>query len=480
MDPYSGVASNDNENESFINQASYIMGNGSAYDDDDDDVNKPIKSDIYSSSAPDPTIASSAAAGDYPQFEKLGAQKQQQGDIINTNEINDDEDEGFGHSTLGQRMDYTSAEYKDKFFMILWILHFIIMFILLIYQWSNTKLINNKNLLKEANAGFLIIFVCAVLGAVLGFLWTKIIRKYAGKIIKIMLYGNLIFLFVAAFVHFLTFSMLSGIIYLVFAVFFGCYVWSIQRRIPFTQILIDISCQIINQYPSIIVVSLLILIMQIIWILWWSAICVAYMSQSQYSPNNFIVILLLISFYWNLEVFKNIGHTTSCGVAATWFFTQSITHEPTAKSLKRACTTSLGSIAFGSLIVAIISVLRQIIYSIKDKSKHNLIICLLDCLLTCLQKMIEYFNMYAFVHVAIYGTSYIKSAKTAWSLLTSKGIDALINDDLVCYMFHIFIIYILCIYLYLDWICHYLWCINWWYYMCDCWWYNGKNWNRFT
>merc|ERR1712154_356803 len=166
------------------------------------------------------------------------------------------------------------------------------------------------------------------------------------------------------------------------------------------------------------------------WILWWSAVTVAYMSQ--YEWNNFVVFLLLISFYWNLEVFKNIGHCTVCGVAATWFFSSihNVQHEPTTKALKRSLTTSLGSIAFGSLIVAFISALRQFVIQLKNRSKHNFVVCLLECLLRCLQRMIQYFNMYAFAHCAIYGTSYIKSAQNTWSLLKSKGIDALINDDL--------------------------------------------------
>ena len=98
-------------------------------------------------------------------------------------------------------------------------------------------------------------------------------------------------------------------------------------------------------------------------------------------------------------------------------------------------TTSLGSIAFGSLIVALISVLRQIVISTKKRTKHNLVMCLLECMLTCLQRAMEWFNMYAFVHVAIYGTNYIQSAGNSWGLLKTKGFEALINDDLVCIYF---------------------------------------------
>eukprot|EP01083_Nonionella_stella_P087182 242427_1 len=410
-DPYSAVNTNEDENIGFLNQATYVASRPSAYDDD---VSKPM---VYSS-APDPHIASSAA-GDFPAFQNLGQEDTQ---ANHDHDGLDEEDEGFGHSTYGQRMDYGTSEYQDLFFMILWILHFITMFIVLIYQWSDTKIV-----IREANAGFFVVFICAVIGAILGYIWTKVIRSYAGKIIKFMLWGNLIFLMIAAAINFMLLQMASAIIFFIFSLIFGCYMWSIWRRIPFTEILIDISCLIINMYQGTVVVSLAILIVQIIWILWWSAIAVAYMSQ--YEWNNFVVFLLVISFYWNLETFKNIGHTTCCGVAATWYFSQ-YPHEPTIKALKRSLTTSLGSICLGSLIVAFISALRQLVIAVKNKSKHNLVLCLLECLLRCLQRMVQYFNMYAFAHCAIYGTPYVQSANIAWSLLKSKGIDALINDDL--------------------------------------------------
>lgn len=63
-------------------------------------------------------------------------------------------------------------------------------------------------------------------------------------------------------------------------------------------------------------------------------------------------------------------------------------------------------------------------------SKHQLSRAVLDCLLTCLQRVAEYFNKYAFAHVAIYGTAYLPSAASTWALLRSQGLTALINDDL--------------------------------------------------
>jgi len=44
---------------------------------------------------------------------------------------------------------------------------------------------------------------------------------------------------------------------------------------------------------------------------------------------------------------------------------------------------------------------------------------------------VQYFNIYAFTEMAIYGRSYVNSAKMAWDLLRNRGIDALVNDNLV-------------------------------------------------
>lgn len=245
--------------------------------------------------------------------------------------------------------------------------------------------------------------------------------------------------------NFLFGSILYAILSLVMIAIFSFYIWSVWKRIPFAEALIEIACTIMLMYHGMIVLAMTVLIFQILWILWWSAIMVAYLNNN--TPNSGIVFLLLISFYWNLEVLKNIGHTTICGVAgivlyvcmcvllfvvcclATWYFS-AYSHKPTFASLKRAMTTSLGSIALGSFIVAFVQALRQIVRAIQGKSKNQIVFCVLQCLLTCLERVIQYFNVYAFAHVAIYGESYIVSAKNTWQLLRVQGLSALINDDL--------------------------------------------------
>ena len=45
--------------------------------------------------------------------------------------------------------------------------------------------------------------------------------------------------------------------------------------------------------------------------------------------------------------------------------------------------------------------------------------------------MVQYFNRYAYIEIALYGHSYITAAKKTWRLFKDRGIDALVNDSLV-------------------------------------------------
>ncbi|KAJ8696215.1 pH nine-sensitive protein 1 [Pleurotus ostreatus] len=48
--------------------------------------------------------------------------------------------------------------------------------------------------------------------------------------------------------------------------------------------------------------------------------------------------------------------------------------------------------------------------------------------------MVEYFNRYAYIEIALYGKAYIPAAKDTWRLFKDRGIDALVNDSLVSMM----------------------------------------------
>lgn len=132
--------------------------------------------------------------------------------------------------------------------------------------------------------------------------------------------------------------------------------------------------------------------------------------------------------YWGFQVNKNVSHTTTCGVCATWYFSTVVDHKPTPRAFKRTMTTSFGSVCLGSLIVAFLQAVRAMLRG--SKNSRSCLTLLALCLLRCVENLIRYFNKYAFAQCAIYGSSFIQSAKATWNLFMTRGILAIINDDL--------------------------------------------------
>ena len=112
---------------------------------------------------------------------------------------------------------------------------------------------------------------------------------------------------------------------------------------------------------------------------------------------------------------------------------------PALGSFKRAMTTSFGSICFGSLIVSLIETFRQVINLLRQGvvtgqnfgNFTQIIFWILDAIIGFLQWMAQYFNHYAYSFIALYGKPYLRAAKETWYMIREKGLDAIINDNLV-------------------------------------------------
>lgn len=146
-----------------------------------------------------------------------------------------------------------------------------------------------------------------------------------------------------------------------------------------------------------------------------------------------------LSFQWISEVIKNVTHTTISGVFGSWYFFNSAERPKgvTRGALKRSLTFSFGSIALGSLLVAIINLLRQLcsVARRNEMAQGNMIasiiLLVLGCLIGLLDWAVQFLNRYAFSYIALYGKAYFAAAKDTWTMIKQRGIDALINECLL-------------------------------------------------
>jgi hypothetical protein len=53
-----------------------------------------------------------------------------------------------------------------------------------------------------------------------------------------------------------------------------------------------------------------------------------------------------------------------------------------------------------------------------------------NCFLGILDNLIQYFNKWAFVQVAVHGKNFVRAARDTWDMFRIQHVDILINDDL--------------------------------------------------
>jgi len=136
--------------------------------------------------------------------------------------------------------------------------------------------------------------------------------------------------------------------------------------------------------------------------------------------------------FWTIFVVQGVVRVSVSGSVASWYFfgEQRGPSSPSLSATKRAMTTSFGSVCFGAMIVAFLATLRALVSVGRGNNSNNFARCLAECILGCLERIMAYFNTYAFTHIAIYGQSYIESAKMTWEFMKSFVWTAVINDSL--------------------------------------------------
>lgn len=234
-----------------------------------------------------------------------------------------------------------------------------------------------------------------------------------------------------------------GILYLFMAGLNVILYFSWRKRIPFSAALLKTVVDVMKLYPNTWTLSLVAIFGQAaflaLYLITLTSIVLKYPvptdgSHQEIAPiDSFSMIYIIFSMYWSNQIVDNVVHTTVCGVFGTFYFlhgTGAAIVQPVWNAFSRSMTYSFGSIAFGSLIVAILQLIRFLINSTRNE-KDNLAAACADCLIGIIESLVKYFNYYAYVHVAIYGKPYIESGKDTYELIKSHGVDVIINDSLI-------------------------------------------------
>lgn len=291
--------------------------------------------------------------------------------------------------------------------------------------------------------------VLAVIASLLGSLWLTFLMNHAERLIELVMWANLALLSVSA-VGCLVAGQGWGA--LIFALLAGLSYWyyvSIRNRIPFASAVIRAACAALRaNYLGLTGTAVGMQLLQVLWFLLWSAASygvyqlmtpTADASSPQSSSEqqdkdqspaaSWALFGLLVSMYWGAQVIKGLVQTTVCGTVACWWF-QPQRKAPVRGSLFRAVTTSFGSVCLGSLLVAVIQALREMLNMARTQAQRRrgrdrnvaleCFIGLAEWLLGLVEAALAYFNTYAYCYVAAYGLDFVTSGKQVTALFARR------------------------------------------------------------
>ena len=140
----------------------------------------------------------------------------------------------------------------------------------------------------------------------------------------------------------------------------------------------------------------------------------------------------LFMFLWSMGLINAIGYLIIALCAVFWYWSvPGDDKKPQAGVLRGIWITvryHLGTLMIGSLIVAIIQLIRFILSRLEDRmrkiSDNATIKCILSCIqccLACFERLIKFINKNAYIMTAICGDSFCKGARRALFLLLSHA-----------------------------------------------------------
>uniref|UniRef100_A0A8C5DLC8 Choline transporter-like protein n=1 Tax=Gouania willdenowi TaxID=441366 RepID=A0A8C5DLC8_GOUWI len=149
-------------------------------------------------------------------------------------------------------------------------------------------------------------------------------------------------------------------------------------------------------------------------------------------------------FFWCANFVTALGQVTLSGAFASYYWAykkpDDIPAYPIFSSLGRALRYHTGSLAFGSLILSLVQVIRVLLEYLDHKLKGannkcaKFMLSCMKCCFWCLEKCIKFLNRNAYIMIAIYGKNFCTSAREAFFLLMRNIIRVAVLDKVTDFL----------------------------------------------
>uniref|UniRef100_A0A336LLH3 Choline transporter-like protein n=1 Tax=Culicoides sonorensis TaxID=179676 RepID=A0A336LLH3_CULSO len=152
----------------------------------------------------------------------------------------------------------------------------------------------------------------------------------------------------------------------------------------------------------------------------------------------------ILGFFWTIFFISAFGEMVLAATFATWYWTFKKSEVPffaLTSGLARTIRYHLGTLAFGSLIIAICRIIRVVLEYVDQKCKKynnevtRAILCIFKCLFWMLEKFLRFLNKNAYIMCAIHGKNFCASAGDAFNLLMRNFLRVVALDQVTDFLF---------------------------------------------
>jgi len=151
-----------------------------------------------------------------------------------------------------------------------------------------------------------------------------------------------------------------------------------------------------------------------------------------------LLLYQVFAFFWIAAFLSAVYQHVVAGSVSGWYFSRDVMskrpRETAVTSLFHAVTTSFGSLAFGSLVLAVVQFLNFLLELTKRSNTKNrflvIVINAIQCILGCIQGIVQYINKFAYIHVAMHGHSFCTAARECFELISRNFFSAVIMDTI--------------------------------------------------
>lgn len=159
-------------------------------------------------------------------------------------------------------------------------------------------------------------------------------------------------------------------------------------------------------------------------------------NEYQWIPQAYTVFML----FWLTAFMMGLNEMTIAGAFGAWYWSNKgkLPFFTLFGSLGRAVFYHFGTIAFGSLLIAIVKMIRIVLEFLSNKFKSKadgsriarFFLCCLKFCFWCLERFIKFLNRYAFIITAAYSLNFCRAAAKAFKLITSNALRIVVIDKI--------------------------------------------------